>query len=58
MTYEPRMLQANDSFVVERLVKETGVTLEDARVLVTLLGVSSWNSLLREAKLIMRSRLS
>jgi hypothetical protein len=44
-----------DGPVVLRLVKETGITLEQARELVSLLGHVNWTSLLREARLLIRS---
>jgi hypothetical protein len=44
-----------DGPVVLRLVKETGVTLEQARELVSLLGHGNWSSLVREARLLIRS---
>ncbi len=44
-----------DGLVVLRLVKETGITLEQARELVSLLGHGNWTSLLREARLLIRS---
>ncbi|MER8957043.1 hypothetical protein NKH98_31140 [Mesorhizobium sp. M0833] len=40
--------------VVRRLVKETGITEEQARELIFLLGLQ-WASLLREAKAMVRS---
>lgn len=36
--------------VILRLVKETGITVEQARDLINLLGTLNWNSLLREAR--------
>ncbi|MES0150994.1 hypothetical protein NKJ95_27865 [Mesorhizobium sp. M0012] len=36
--------------VILRLVKETGITVEQARDLINLLGNLNWNSLLREAR--------
>jgi len=41
---------------VEQLVRETGVTEEQARELISLLGLE-WSSLLREARLIAKSNL-
>ena len=41
--------------VVSRLVKETGVTEEQARELIALLGMN-WSSLLREARQLNRKR--
>jgi hypothetical protein len=40
--------------VVEHLVKETGISEEQARELVALLGMTNWTSLVREARLLNR----
>jgi hypothetical protein len=41
--------------VIRRLARETGITLEQARFLVSILG-SEWSSLVREARIIKNSR--
>jgi len=41
-----------DALAVQRLMKETGITEQQALDLVTLLGTSNWPSLVREAHLI------
>jgi hypothetical protein len=44
-------------YLVDRLVKETGVTQSEARDLVAILG-SEWSSLVREARMIARAPTS
>ncbi len=45
----------NLSPVIERLVTETGISLEQARELVSMLG-ANWSSLVREARLLRGAR--
>jgi hypothetical protein len=52
---EPDKPHSEHGAVVQRLAKETGITEEEARELVSLLGFS-WASLLREAHLLNRKR--
>lgn len=56
MADEPDKPQAMDGPVIQRLVKETGITHEQARELVGLLGSLNWPSLVREARLLPRTR--
>lgn len=55
MADDPDKPKSMDGPVVRRLVKETGITEEQARELVVLLGVN-WSSLMREARLLNRKR--
>jgi hypothetical protein len=52
MADEPDRPRANDEPVIQRLVKDTGVTEQQARELVAMLGGSNWSSLVREARLL------
>jgi len=52
MPDEPDKPRAMDDPVIPRLVKVTGITPEQARELVAMLGGSNWSSLLREARLL------
>ncbi|WP_199914505.1 hypothetical protein [Aminobacter sp. MSH1] len=54
MADEPNEPQTID-FVVRRLMKETGVTEEQAQMLVADLGYQ-WSSLLREARILAKKR--
>jgi hypothetical protein len=45
--------QAMVQVVIQRLVRETNITVEQARALVSLLGYN-WPSLMREARLIQK----
>jgi hypothetical protein len=56
MADEPRKPEAIVGLVVARLVTEAGITEEQARELVMLLGASNWTSLMREARLLNRRR--
>ncbi|WP_457155346.1 hypothetical protein [Mesorhizobium sp. P5_C1] len=40
-----------DDLVTQRLVNEAGITEEQARALIAILGAHSWSSLMREARL-------
>lgn len=51
MADDPDKPKATADPVVQRLVKETGVTEEQARELIVMLGVN-WSSLMREARLL------
>ena len=53
MADEPDKPNAMNGLVIQRLVLETGITHEEARELVALLGLN-WSSLMREAKLLRR----
>jgi hypothetical protein len=55
MPDEPRKPQEWEAQVVQRLVKEIGITTEEARELVSVLG-HDWPSLVREARLLTRKR--
>ena len=55
MVDEPDKPNPMSGQVIQRLVHETGVTHEQARELVALLGLN-WSSLVREAKLLNRKR--
>ena len=55
MADEPDKPNPMNGQVIQRLVHETGVTHEQARELVALLG-PNWSSLVREAKLLNRKR--
>ncbi|MER8458692.1 hypothetical protein NKH24_21765 [Mesorhizobium sp. M1300] len=46
--------QSMHDSVILRLVKETGITVEQARDLVSLLGSVHWASLIREARLLIK----
>ncbi|WP_192177403.1 hypothetical protein [Mesorhizobium amorphae] len=60
MADEPNKLQSVDGPlddpVIMRLIKETGITQEQAREIVSLLGTVNWSSLMREARLIKPKR--
>ncbi|MER8882452.1 hypothetical protein [Mesorhizobium sp. M0590] len=56
MTDEPNRPQSVDGPAVLRLVSETDITHEQARELVSLLGSAHWASLIREARVLIRSR--
>lgn len=45
----------SDDSIVQRLVKEAGITEEQARELIALIGYD-WSSLLREARFLTRKR--
>ena len=55
MPDEPDKPSAMNGPVIQRLVKETGITHEQARDLVFLLGLN-WSSLVREARLLKPKR--
>ena len=55
MADEPDKPKRSSGPVIQRLVKETGITEGQARELVSLLGVN-WSSLVREAKLLKGKR--
>jgi hypothetical protein len=55
MPDEPRKPQESEAQVIQRLVKEIGITAEEARELVSVLG-HDWPSLVREARLLTRKR--
>lgn len=55
MADDPHKPETPGGPLVRRLVKETGITEEQARALVALLGVN-WSSLVREARLLQRKR--
>ncbi|UVK57562.1 hypothetical protein DBIPINDM_008163 (plasmid) [Mesorhizobium sp. AR02] len=42
--------------VIQRLVKETGITEAEARELVSYLGGGNWSSLIREARMLKPKR--
>ena len=56
MADEPTKPHAMDGPVIQRLINETGITHEQARELVGLLGSLNWSSLVREARLLARTR--
>ncbi|MER9580931.1 hypothetical protein [Mesorhizobium sp. M0276] len=53
MTNKPG--KSTSDAVIQRLVHETGITEEQARDLVSILGITLWSSLVREARLLNRS---
>ena len=55
MADDPDKPKSMNGPVVQRLVKETGITEDQARELVAVLGMN-WSSLLREARLLKRRR--
>ncbi|UVK37792.1 hypothetical protein LHFGNBLO_004882 [Mesorhizobium sp. AR10] len=55
MTDEQGKPQAMDG-LVHRLVKESGITEEQARELIALLGAHNWPSLMREARILAGKR--
>jgi hypothetical protein len=55
MPDEPGKPQEREGQVIQRLVRETGITPEQARELVSILG-HDWSSLVREARLLTRKR--
>ena len=55
MVDEPDKATSEGGPVIQRLVRETGITEQQARELVILLG-SDWSSLVREAKLLKPKR--
>ena len=52
MADEPDKPQSRDGPVIQRLIRETGITAEQARDIISLLGESNWASLMREARLL------
>ena len=54
MADEPDKPKATDGPVIQRLVRDTGISEEQARDLVALLGSLNWSSLVREARLLTR----
>ena len=55
MADDPDKPKSMNGPVVQRLVEETGITEDQARELVALLGMN-WSSLLREARLLKQRR--
>ncbi|MCV3243018.1 hypothetical protein [Mesorhizobium sp. ZC-5] len=55
MADDPSKQDATNGPVVQRLVRETSITEEQARELIALLGMN-WSSLLREARQLNRKR--
>jgi hypothetical protein len=51
MPDEPKSPRVSDEQLIQRLVRETGITAEQARELVSVFG-HDWPSLVREARLI------
>jgi hypothetical protein len=56
MADEREKPQSKGGPVIQRPIRETGITEEQARELVSLLGSANWSSLMREARLLNRSR--
>jgi hypothetical protein len=55
MADKPDNTQARGHMLVERLVREAGITVAQARELVLILG-HNWPSLIREARLLITKR--
>jgi len=53
---EPDTPRVMDGPVVQRLVKETGISEAEARELVSFLGGGNWSSLMREARMLKPKR--
>ena len=54
MADEPDKPKVTDGPVIQRLARDTGISEEQARDLVALLGSINWSSLVREARLLTR----
>ncbi|SFP87224.1 hypothetical protein SAMN03159463_05042 [Mesorhizobium sp. NFR06] len=54
MSNKTEKSQSMSDAVIQRLVRETGITEQQARDLVGVLGETNWSSLVREARLLNR----